>query len=255
MPEQFSTTLCPSERKLIIEQHDFFVSELISRVFSSFRDISSEADQEAHVHYEALASLPDGYGVDLGSAASQAFDRGFELYDSLWEMKRQVTFGALAILYQQWDKGIRTFIERELGFFICRDWLGSAIWEVNLEKIIKFLKNQGWNIKGYPWFAEIDAMRLLVNVFKHGKGQSFDQLCKQYPEYARGPFALFSDDKSGFFKDMYGLPDQLEISEKQFQEFADAIRGFWLSFPESINVHSNDLRFLDIRRKQKPPKQ
>lgn len=252
MPEQFGTTLCSSERELIIEAHDFFVSELMSRVFSSFRDISSEADDKAHEHYEALASLPDSYGVDPSSAADQAFDRGFEFYDSLWEMKRQVTFGALAILYQQWDKGVRTFIERELGFFVSPAWLEKAIWYANVEKLIKFLENQGWNIKDYPWFAEIDAMRLLVNVFKHGKGQSFDQLCQLYPRYSKGALGVFAGDEPDFFEGVNGLPEHLEISETEFLDFANAIRSFWLSFPESITVHINDLSFLEFPRKQKP---
>lgn len=47
----------------------------------------------------------------------------------------------------------------------------------------------------YPksYFPKLDACRLVVNVYKHGKGTALNQLRSRYPEYLADPFGDVAD--------------------------------------------------------------
>jgi hypothetical protein len=140
--------------------------------------------------------------------------------------------GSLAGCFHQWDKELRDFIERELRHTLKVEDAQRFAWNPNIGKIFDLIEEFGWNCRTEPFFARIEAARLIVNVYKHGKGNSLEQLAAKYPEFLRNPLAeivpRFTDD----FLDY----DHLEITDDQFEELAAALRSFWTTFPERLFV-------------------
>ena len=54
--------------------------------------------------------------------------------------------------------------------------------------VLDLLNDFGWDCRSLPSFSKIDACRLVVNVYKHGKGPSLEDLAKRYPEYLDNGF-------------------------------------------------------------------
>jgi hypothetical protein len=67
-----------------------------------------------------------------------------------------------------------------------------------------------------------------VNVYKHGKGQSLDDLSQKYPEYLKNPMRQFK------FFEGYLDYEHLSVSDAQVREFAAALKDFWTAFPELL---------------------
>lgn len=157
-------------------------------------------------------------------------------WELLLNMRNQVLLAGLASLYHLWDKTLRDFIESEVKCHFSEANTIAIAWEPNIGKIFDVLKQFGWDCRSEPFFSFIDACRLVVNVYKHGKGRSLDELAANYPDYLQGP--LVDIDEPG---SVAGTPDyeMLIVTESKFDEIARALRGFWEAFPETLRLQTN----------------
>ncbi len=218
------------QRKHFIERHDFYVAQTKARVLSQFSDIDGEATRYADEAFEAVASSPyEGVEIDMGSAAEAAHDAGIERYAQLADLQNQTTQGALAGVFHQWEKELRKFLEQEFRHHIKEP--GKVAWEElrTVEAVFSVLKDFGWDCKTEPSYEKIDACRMIVNVYKHGKGSSFRELMNKYPQYL---------DRTGVGEDTLFLEslghEALAITEDTFDEMAAALRDFWTKIPERL---------------------
>ena len=142
----------------------------------------------------------------------------------------------MAGLYHQWDKDLREFLEHELRHDLKADYVIKKTWLPNIGEIFDTLKEFGWDCTAEPFYQKIDACRLIVNAYKHGKGKALNDLAASFPEYLPNPIpetsALFTGNE---FLD----PEWLDVSEAQFNELAASLRQFWEKFPERS--------FLDVK--------
>jgi hypothetical protein len=221
-------------REIILKRHDFFVAEVKSRVLTHFQDIEDEAEKYAESEYERLGSLWCGEHVDVADVAEAATGRGQEFYGLLLDMKVQMTLGALSTLYHQWDKDLRNFVERELNQCFVREDVVKICWGPNIGNVFDILKQFGWDIRCSAFFKRIDACRLIVNVYKHGKGHSIDKLAIEFPAYLKGPFFGVPDIPPLFKSPRY---EHLSVSDDEFDEIANALRAFWVEFPERMYLN------------------
>lgn len=218
-------------RKMFQERHRFYAEQIRQRVLSQFRNIEQEAQRFADTEYQRLASLPCGEdGGDLGAAAEQAEDAATGFYVLLDDLEKQVTLGALAGMYHQWEKDLRDFLERELQISIIPSIAKEVAWkDPNIERLFDLLEEFGWPLRTQAWFPKLEACRLVVNVYKHGKGRSLDQLAAKHPAYLKSPlYEILPRDRQD--------PDYqyLTLTEAQFREFDDSIASFWSQFPERL---------------------
>ena len=218
-------------RELWISRHDFYMKQVKARVLRNFDNMGEEADGVSDEDYDRLGSMYSEDG-DMGAAAEEANDRGVEFYMLLNDMKIQTTLGAMASLYHQWDKDFRDFLERELSNWYDRDEISEFVWKSDLNRLFNTLEDLGWPIRRAPWFQLLNAFRLIVNVYKHGKGPSFDELAQQYPRYLKGPFDTM--DEASFLTTPRYV--DLVITEEEFDELAGAIRQFWTDFPKHLSL-------------------
>ena len=139
-----------------------------------------------------------------------------------------MTLAMTASVFHQFDKALREKMAREFSH-----WQPAAvdqlIWSVDFPKLVELLEWTGIDIKSKPFYEKIEACHLLVNVYKHGKGRSHTELAGKYPQYYPN-YAPGTGRRTTLPR-----PEQLEVSEAQFTDIADAIRDFWLNIPEFRN--------------------
>jgi len=109
-------------------------------------------------------------------------------YNLLSDLRKQMMLAALAGLYHQWGKDLREFIGHELVHDPGREVAAKLAWTSGIATVLQMLEKFGWACRAQQFFAPIDACRLVVNVYKHGKGQSLDELITRYPRYLKQPF-------------------------------------------------------------------
>ena len=154
----------------------------------------------------------------------------------LSDMKSQTILGALASLYHQWDKTFRDFMEGELTRTYDRDQVTEYAWQPNIGKLFDILEKFNWPVRQAEWFPLVNACRLIVNVYKHGKGRSLDELAENYPEYLKGE----GYDIIPLFKELTTPNhEDLAVTDEEFEKITAAMRRFWVDFPERLFLVSN----------------
>jgi hypothetical protein len=215
-------------RQVLLERHDFYVTQVKRRVIAQFSDIEGEAERFGEAEYERLGDMPgDEYG-DMAVIAEMAAERAHSLYGLLSDLKEQMFLGAVAGMYHQWDKDLRHFIERELRHNYEKGSVEKIVWDASVGSVFKVLREFGWDVTSSNFFTLIDACRLTVNVYKHGNGQSLRDLAKRYPQYLNIP-SIGGERMGDFLKHEW-----LSVSAAQFDDIANGLRAFWVAFPERL---------------------
>ena len=214
-------------RQLFLARHDFYMEQVKLRVLRNFDQMEKDADRVADEIFDRLGSEYSEDG-DMAAAAENAHEHGLEFYMLLSNMKTQTSLGAMASLYHQWDKDFRDFMEHELSHAYDRDQVTKYVWQSDINKLFDTVEEFGWPIRQAQWFKLLNACRLIVNVYKHGKGRSFDELARDYPRYLKGPLDDIAE--ASFLT----TPDHedLSITGEEFDQIACAMRQFWIDFPE-----------------------
>jgi hypothetical protein len=217
-------------RHHLIKRHNFLVEQMRGRILAQFANIEAEAEQYAEDEYVRIVSAPASeYDYrDMSDAAETANENSIEYYGLLDDLRKQATLSAVAGMYHQWEKELRKFVELEMRHYFKADAVKKHAWVKDVGNLFAILKELGWDCTALTSFSKIDACRLVVNVYKHGKGRSLDELNEKYPEYLNNPmrdFKLF---------DGHLDHEWLEVSDAQILEFAAAIKEFWEKFPELL---------------------
>ncbi len=210
-------------KERVLARHDFFMDQVKSRVFDNFSNLEADADDAASEAWEKFMSQPSDGESDPGDFADVALEAGIDFYEYGMKLKRQVTLASLATLYHEWDKQVRSHLERELcrwGYHTAKE---GELWKVHISDVLAFLETQGWGIRNSEWYELLDACRLIVNVYKHGKGPSLDELKKRFPQYLKSGVHVLEPDY-----------ESLDITEQEFDELGGAVRQFWKEFPQSF---------------------
>jgi hypothetical protein len=216
-------------RAHILKRHDFYVGQIKARVLSNFVDIEGEARRFAEAEYERLGSIRGEDGDQ-----SEALDRAQSLGEQLDDLRKQMLLGALAGCFHQWDKELREFLERELACTVKKEVARRYAWDQKPETVFDLLKEFGWDCRAGVFFPQIDACRLIVNVYKHGKGPSLERLAACYPVYVDVPKSRLGLRNSLVPK--FLDHEWMEITDIQFDEIAYALRQFWECFPERLYI-------------------
>jgi hypothetical protein len=218
--------LMESERELRISEHRFYVEEAKSRLLSQFANIEAEADQAEKEHWKRSGEFFNPEWHDPGDLAEAARDHGIEFYQLLNDMHHRTQLSVVAGMYHHWDKTLRRFLVREFKWprLVIGDQTRRALWKLDSAKLERLLKALGLDLSLFSCYPRMNAMRLVVNVFKHGEGKSLDDLRVLYPEFLRD-----SSRRWGIFDDT-----DMVVSNTHIEEFAAAIESFWRALPPEI---------------------
>lgn len=215
-------------RHALITGHRFYFQQAKERLLSTFGDISAEADAAADAHWEESGRNFDPDIHDEGEQAEDAQNQGAMFYELLSEMHERTRLSVVAGMFHHWDKAWRRLLVDQLRLpgFVIGAHTRRAMWTIDSTQLERFLEALGLKVAAFPGYARLDAMRLVVNVFKHGEGKSMDDLRRAYPEFVpvvNGWVRAFHDDTS------------MKVTDAHLDEFAEAIESFWLNVPRELN--------------------
>ena len=216
-------------RSHILQQHDSYVDAVKARVFPQFADIEAQAEKYARKIFDDHAHGSGDPSINEADLAEGAHELSLEHYEMLSFLKREMYLGALAGLYHVWEKALRSFLEGEFLHFVGQDEIEKAAWRSSTAHLWKLLEQFGWRASGEPFYQDIEACRIVVNVYKHGKGPSLDELEKRFPQFI---VKVITDDPA--LSPTKLDHEEVVVTEEQFLKIARAIRTFWVSFPARL---------------------
>lgn len=225
--------LMDSERELRISENKFYVEQAKNRLLSQFANIESEAEQAEVEHWERSGQSFDPEWDDPGDLAEAARDHGVEFYQLLSDMHDRTRLSVVAGMFHQWDKTFRRFLIREFRWpgLVIGDHTRRALWTLDSAKLEQLLGAIGLDLSSFASYPKIEAMRLVVNTFKHGEGKSLDELRQHYPDYLH----------QSSHELMYIDDTDLDVTDDHFEEFAVAIEMFWRDLPPKLTFHEDNL--------------
>lgn len=213
------------QRESFIESHNFYVEQAQKRLISQFNNLNEEAENYGEKWLEEAGKCFDPERHDPGEFYEEAHEKTIEYGMLLSEMRAQTILSVIAGMYHQWDKTLREWMVQG-----ARLWGGDnifyKIWKVDISKIFDLFESLDWNIRNEEFFHKLDACRLIVNIYKHGNGDSVHQLKKKYPNYF---YDFVSQDfhENGWFDH-----NLIDLKDEYVEEFSASILDFWRKVPE-----------------------
>ena len=126
--------------------------------------------------WQAFMEMPARDDIDEFDLAESAQDAAVAQYDILSLPKREIysarsrasTTSGNDCCVISWNANSTT---RSLAKPV-----SNTAWHANINGVVGLLGAFGWNIRTENFYPHLEGCRLIVNVYKHGKGKSFDQL-------------------------------------------------------------------------------
>ena len=230
-------------KRYLIDQIGRFVEIYNLKLKSIFDNIDTEAEAHGNSFYEGVMQNsyhPDA--IDPADIAEEAMDRAIEHWDLLNHGRYVLLSSWHVALYEAFEQQLRWYLFNELSheFRITINHVFSRFAE--LKKILILYGVDFSSLKG---LKQIDHLRLVCNVVKHGEGSSAIELRKKRPDLIK----TYDDIE---LLELYGsslLEEVLSISDKTLKEFGKAIQDFWDSFPERSFCEKSE-KLLKLINKQ-----
>jgi len=233
-PQKWTTFYLDSiGRDYILSRYTFYLSQARDLIFPQFEDIEGAARRYSDKWYEDAGKRFNPDVHDEGAFAERAFDEGISYGLMLDDMRNDVYLALLAGLYHRWDKDLREWVVRELAHWIDRERIENKIWDIQRHTLCQLLDSLGISITSQPFYPLLDVYGKLVNVYKHGKGKTFNSLRDSHPEYFRRDM-----QSDAYWK--YTTHDDLSVSDEQFNALTDTLYAFWGCIPQYTS--SDDAR-------------
>ncbi|WP_031597230.1 hypothetical protein [Ferrovum myxofaciens] len=218
-------------RKNLIAEHRFYIEQARKRLLSQFENIGAEADRAAEEHLAKMSVRFNPNIHDGSEFYETAHDKVIEFYQLLSDMHETTRLSVIAGMFHQWDKKLRDWIVREMHHWHHGENAARSIWKAEVPEIMRLLVAFGFNVKSLPSYERLDAMRLVVNVFKHGNGRSFDELKESFPEFISNPLGGDGDCQFLFH---YLDHTDMKVTDAHLDQFSEAILDFWKDVPKEI---------------------
>ena len=191
-----------------------------------FENIDTEAEEHGSSFFESVMHStyhPDA--IDPADIAEEAMDRSVRHWDLL-NHGRYVLLGSWHVaLYEAFEQQLRLYLYDELSHEFNLS-INHVFSRFNDQKKILIL--YGIDLASLKGLKQIDQLRLVCNVVKHGEGSSAKELRKKRPDLIK----IHNDIE---LLELYGnslLEEVLSITDQSLIEFGKAIEDFWDSFPE-----------------------
>jgi hypothetical protein len=227
--------LMPSTRSHYLDRHRFYIEQTQKRLFDQFRDIKLEAETLRDEVFHEMSKHQDAE-----ECVESAQDQAVEHYELLSDIKRQLFLAALTGLYHQWERDLRAFLDNEYHFDQSeQSGIDKKVWKPAIKEIFKILAKYDWDCPAQSFYPKLNECRLVVNVYKHGRGSAFADLTKVRPDLFHHPLADMGMEVT---EDEWFDHEWLEIAEADFREFGNALEAFWLEFPEIMTLEHGILQ-------------
>lgn len=228
--------MTPAQRQALIEEHQFYVDQARKRLFSQFETIDADAYEAADAWLEKMGgrSHPDGDDADdFYNAAHEVAER---FAGQLHEMRGQIRMAIVAGMFHLWEKNFRRWLIGQVSsVFGLGENLDKAIRNISIDDLVLIIKNNSENSAYIIFENEIYNISLIVNVYKHGSGESSSRLLIKTPSYIILNIEnMFSNVKN--VGSQYTLTSYLniDISDEVFENLSCSFINFWNAIPENF---------------------
>ena len=206
-----------TRKKILIDSQKYYFQEAKNRILSNFGDIEKDAENFREEWLRNNACHFD----DPADYYENAWDYSVEFYIRLNEMKRRTYLSVLSDMFFEWDKKLRKIHIDVSNTYFRSEKLEKAIWKQSFSELLDLFSVYGWNVNS-KIREQLYKYSLVVNVFKHGEGTSFNELIKNYGE-------LFEQGGLSFPR-----PDGLWVKDVDLNTLSDAIIHFWTDIPQEL---------------------
>ena len=202
-----------------------FVKIYFQKLLPVFKDIESDANKFRDDFYNNFMSQPaHNDSIDPSSIAENAQEEGIDHYLHLKLGKYNLTATWHATLYQLWEQQLRRFLFLKMPPVKKIQFEG---FRTKLSEIKEKFKLHNVDIENFSCWPQINELRLLCNVIKHGDGISAEELRKIKP-------TLFKQEGDTDYMKIFKttlLEETLNIDEKTLQNYSEALLSFWDNIP------------------------
>ena len=234
MTDQVLFQMCSRRRADLIGKHQFYVDQAKLRLITQFAegDIQAEADREGEKFLDDNQSRFNPEVHDGSEFFEMAGDVRDERYQLLAGMRDNIRLSIVSGFFHEWEKNLRQWLVNEVQHWHHGDVTKAHIWKRNLVGLFDLLESFGWVLRSSAFFQDLDACRLVVNVYKHGDGPSLTELANSYPQFLEDPLGgMCGEIGDGFFSPSY---EHLKVTDENLEAFSAAIIEFWREVPESV---------------------
>jgi hypothetical protein len=226
-------------REMLIAEHNFYVAEGKSRITDQFSD-NDKLEKEAKAYEdEWMAKMEcrfDPDRDDLSDFCEQANEVGITFYQDLSDLGNHARLALISGMFHLWERSLRDWLTSNdgIGYWQRGPALSGAVWKSNFHQIFELLEKAGIfrDNRSRKIKESLDTCRLVVNTYKHGKGESFDELKNKRPELL-DQYGLRQEQHAQGLLD-YADYTHLYVTSENIDEFSKAIVGFWQEIPEWI---------------------
>lgn len=196
----------PKRRGLKINTY----AEAIYKTLNAFDDVRLKEEVD---DYSKNIDINDG------------FEYAEERYKDLLWARKQVLNIATVGLYHLWEKAIRDFFVAELNNFMIATGKEQKSCKKDCSTILRasFLTIKK-ALAPYPELKDsldvISELSQVVNVLKHGEGNSF--------------YFLMKDNPSLINNNYVSINEKIEISVDRFRHYHQTLNEFWSKLPENL---------------------
>jgi hypothetical protein len=207
--------------------------------FDKISPIFENAEEEANKYYnevsESLMSNyhPDYNDIDPYNVYKSALNASLEKYEVLSLMRYRNLAMWISSLCQVWEQQLMKFLKAEMK----HDGYEFDDKGLEFKDIKEAFKMHNVDLEKLECWKHIKELRWLVNVLKHGDGNSAKSLRKARPDLFKSEY----DGKADMleFHDSSVLEVTLKINNNDFLIYHDALIEFWDELPD--RMYSDDI--------------
>jgi hypothetical protein len=226
-----------SRRERLKKPYELFIDTYTNKIAPQFLNIEHEAEKISAEYYDELGKYFNPESDDPAEYAELAWEKGIDYYEGISLMKYNTKMMWISTVYQFWEQQVRRFLYNEIShthkFYDNRG--NESDYKDFCTKGINDIKSEflwfDYNLELQNSWKEINELRLLTNVIKHGDGWSAEQLQKLKPEYFEDELQI---NRLALYKTT--LNDEvLNIEQEDFVRYCKSLIKFWDELPEYLH--------------------
>jgi hypothetical protein len=137
---------------------------------------------------------------------------------------------AIAGVYHLWERRVKEFLEGQFAQSRYMPPKKVQKSDFNFDRITKVFSVFGWDICDADFYSQLDRLRLVANVAKHGDGDACKKLLKKAPEMFK---------TTGL--NAPPAARMLKLSQDDFCKAVDAVTKFFTQFPEHLHTETRPM--------------
>ncbi len=227
---------------------------VVERLLPTFDQVDREAEQVASAAFTRLGQRlisEDSY-MDMADAAELAHHEGLAHYERWTGVRQGLLNLAAAGLYHLFEQQVAVFVQKEL---ITLHEAHDATFMIRLLKpgqIMTAFEDRlfanGITYRTLPSYPQLDELRLVANVVKHGSGSSAEQLRVRCPllfvhpasrtsegATRRNPWPVVAGQRPPRLVDRPLAGNDIYVTTGEFQTYAACVISCWVELAARLS--------------------